>query len=117
MRFQTPADDIQNKVKRELKRLLDGGLINEEEKIKLDSQIRPVVTTIDDPVSKISKFLINVFRNFRKYDTLSVKNSAEFIERVGETTIEQEEDLVSFDVVALYPSIQEEEAKRCLRNG
>ena len=40
----------------------------------------------------------------------SIKNSKEFVDQLKDVKLNEEETLVSFDVVALYPSVPQDEA-------
>lgn len=134
IRCKIPVDDPQGKVKRELSKMVSSQLINEEMRRKLSVtnpriprmyglpkthkpgfQIRPVVTTIDDPTCKIAKFLTKYFNSFRKFPSRSIKNSLEFTKLMNEVKIEENEEMISFDVQALYPSIPEEESTLLLK--
>lgn len=134
VRSQIPVDSIQSQVKRNLVKMVSIGLLDEDQKKKFlvtnpriprmyglpkihkpGFQIRPVVTTIDDPTSKIASYLIKNFRNFRKFESRGIKNSFEFTKLIREEEINENELMVSFDVTALYPSIPEKEATLYLK--
>lgn len=129
-----PVDEPQSKVKRSLANLVTLGLLKEEEKRKLivtnpriprmyglpkihkpGFQIRPVVTTIDDPTSKIAQFLLRAFKKFKKFDSLSVKDNKQFLREIEDETIEEDEEMISFDVCALYPSIPRHESSKMMK--
>jgi hypothetical protein len=77
---------------------------------KPGNKLRPVVTTIDAPTSKIAAFLVKKFRTFNKYETRSVKNSFELTRLLANEVIDDDHEMVSFDVCSLFPSIPEYEA-------
>lgn len=124
-----PVDRLQASVKEKLKVMCDGGLISEEQKRKFvvsnprmprmsglpkihkpGVQIRPVVTTIDSPTSKIAHWLVKKFRTYTKFQSCSVKNSIELVTSLSDVKIEENHEMVSYDVKALFPSIPEAEA-------
>ena len=124
-----PVDILQKKVKLELKKLKDEGLLSGFEVRNLSvanpvipsfycmpkthkegNKIRPVVSNINSPVSKICDFLINKFRSLHKPFSMSVKNSFEAADILMKETLTNEEFIVSFDVESLYPSVPVEDA-------
>lgn len=129
-----PVDRLQNKVKESLQQLCDKGLLSGEQKRRLivpnprmprmsgfpkihkeGNQIRPVVTTIDSPTSKIAEFLVRKFRSYKKYESCSLKNSIELVKTLEQLEIEEECEMVSYDVKALFPSVPEAEAVLLLK--
>lgn len=133
-RRKFPVDEFQGYVKAGLKILLESEIISDFEKKSLTvsnprvprmyglpkihkegNQIRPVVTTIDAPTSKIAKYLSRAFRKFSRPGMYGIKNSLEFIRDLEELSIEDDEEIVSFDVKALYPSVPEESALEHVR--
>jgi hypothetical protein len=83
---------------------------------KEGKKMRPIVSGINAPTYLISKWLIKEFTKFKKPDSKSVKNTYEFIKSMENGTIGQEEKMVSFDVVSLFPSIPLEQAFKCLQD-
>lgn len=71
---------------------------------KADTPLRPIVSYIDSPAEDIAKMLSSILKQAidDKYD---VKNSSEVVKRIEGLTIEENEELVSFDIVSLFPSI------------
>jgi Reverse transcriptase (RNA-dependent DNA polymerase)/GIY-YIG catalytic domain len=82
---------------------------------KPGNKIRPVVTTIDSPTSRIADYLLKSFRSFEKFESRSVKNNTDFVKELQDLTIEDDFELVSFDVCSLFPSIPENEAVSMLK--
>jgi hypothetical protein len=59
---------------------------------------RPIVSAINAPISKISKWLTNEFNNLPiKQSSFSVQNSLDFINRIKDIKLKDSEILVSFD--------------------
>lgn len=71
---------------------------------KTDTPLRPIVSYIDSPAEDIAKLLSSILKPAIK-DKYDVKNSAEVVEKIQDLTIEDNEELVSFDIVSLFPSI------------
>lgn len=66
---------------------------------------RPIVSSISSPCYLMAKWLVNEMRQLPPIKSLSVKNSFDFVEKIKEVVINNEEIMVSFDVVSLFPSI------------
>ena len=69
-----------------------------------DYPARTIVSTIGTPAYKVSKHLVKVIQPSLINDT-TIKNSAEFVKEAKTWQISPREVQVSFDVVAMYPSI------------
>ena len=74
---------------------------------------RTIVSTVGTPSYKVSKHLVKVIQPTLKNET-SIKNSAQFVEKAKTWDIGQREIQVSFDVVAMYPSIPIEKATKVI---
>jgi hypothetical protein len=73
---------------------------------KPEKSVRPIVSAINAPTSKISKWLTNEFNNLPiKQSSFSVQNSLDFINRIKGIRLKDSEILVSFDVSSLFPSV------------
>jgi hypothetical protein len=72
---------------------------------KPEDNMRPIVSNINSPTYNFSKYLVKVFSSFKKFDSMSVKNNINLIEKLSNIKIKENEILISFDVVALFPSI------------
>jgi hypothetical protein len=73
---------------------------------KPEKSVRPIVSAINAPTSKISKWLTNEFNNLPiKQSSFSVQNSLDFINRIKDIRLKDSEILVSFDVSSLFPSV------------
>jgi hypothetical protein len=77
---------------------------------KIGRKMRPIISNIKTPTSKISKYVTKRFEELQFYREFSIKNSFEFIEKTKDLIIGENEMLVSFDVVGLFPNIPLEEA-------
>lgn len=128
-RAKFPVDSLQRRVKEGLRELKRDGLISELEYKRLivdnpvmpsfscmpkthkpGNKIRPVVSNVNTPTSKISEWLVQKFRKFKAPENMSVKNSFEMAKIMSGFQIDDDELLVSFDVEALFPSVPLEEA-------
>lgn len=67
--------------------------------------MRPVVASINTPSSKLSKYLSSILKNLLTNDRFNVTNSYEFKEKVSSITLNDEDQMVSFDIVSLFTNI------------
>jgi len=73
---------------------------------KQDCPLRPIVSFVGSPTYNLSKFLNRILKSLTKDSRYSVKNSADFIDRIrGIDTNLQELQLVSFDVTSLFTKV------------
>ncbi len=129
-----PVEKFQKQVTDKLIDLERRGLITRSERMKMTvsnpriprmsglpkthkpgNQIRPVVTNIDAPANRVADFLVKKLKNLKNEETFSVKNSIELVKLLEKETISEEEELVSFDVKALFPSIPVDEAVELIK--
>lgn len=81
---------------------------------KPGNKVRPIVSNLNAPTEKIAKWLVKEINSLSRIDSLSVKNSFEFIERIQNLTINEDEMMISFDVESLFPSIPVPDALEAL---
>lgn len=73
---------------------------------KPGKSMRPIVSGINSPTYLLSKWLVDEFKNLPlNSDSFSVENSLEFINKIKDHTLMEEEVFVSFDVSSLFPSV------------
>lgn len=77
---------------------------------KVGKKMRPVVSNIDAPTYKLSKWIVQHFKTLQQPEGLYVKNSFDFVERTKDVKLEPDEIMVSFDVDSLYPNTPIDEA-------
>lgn len=129
-----PVDLLQARVKKGLRELIRRDLMKENEMRKFvlsnpcvpsfsclpkihkeGNKIRPVVSDVNSPTSKISQWLTRKFRGYKRHESFSVKNSLELAREIEGFEIGDNEVLVSFDVESLYPSVPLKDAKEAMR--
>ena len=71
---------------------------------KLDVPLRPITSSISFPTYNLSKHLVVILSPLVK-GKYTVRNSADFSERIKDLTIAVDEVMVSFDVTSLFTSI------------
>lgn len=75
-------------------------------------KVRPIASNINALNEKVAKWLLKQFQKVRAPFNLSVKNAVDFVRRLKDIEIEEDETLVSFDVTSLYPSVPIEDIKK-----
>ncbi|XP_055918432.1 uncharacterized protein LOC129950524 [Eupeodes corollae] len=78
--------------------------------------MRKIVSNVSSPFTNITKWLVNELQKFGNFDGFSVKNTFDFVDKVKNIEIEDDEIMISFDVTALFPSIPINEAVEAIRN-
>ena len=82
---------------------------------KPGNPLRPIVTCIGSELYNTSKYLANLLSPLQNRNGFSVKNSKQFSEEITDTTIEDDEAMVSFDVVSLFTAIPVKKACTYIR--
>ena len=77
---------------------------------KAGTSLRPIVSAIDSPTYKLSKEIATILSPLAGHTSSFVKDSADFARRVRETTFDEDDRLVSFDVVSLFTKVPIAEA-------
>lgn len=72
---------------------------------KEGKKMRPIVSNVNAPSYKLAKWLVNEFKKLPKLDSLSVKNSFDFVGRIKNLKLNENEVILSFDVSSLFPNI------------
>ena len=83
---------------------------------KIGDKMRPIVSNIKAPTSKISKYLVKKFEDLNYPKGLAVKNSIDFVNKLKDVEIKNNEVMVSFDVVGLFPNIPLDVAFTAIEN-
>ncbi|XP_017489302.1 PREDICTED: uncharacterized protein LOC108377546, partial [Rhagoletis zephyria] len=66
--------------------------------------LRPICSSISSPSYNLCKYVVRVLKNVTMSSKFNVNDAVEFKEKIGKTYIYDDESLVSFDVVSLFPS-------------
>lgn len=82
---------------------------------KPGDKMRQIVALVSAPCTKIAKWLVDEVKKLPPFESCSIKNSIEFAKRIKETTINDDEVLISFDVESLFPSIPLKKALAALK--
>ncbi|XP_061391400.1 putative leucine-rich repeat-containing protein DDB_G0290503, partial [Musca vetustissima] len=67
--------------------------------------LRPICSSINSPSIKLCKYIVNILKNLTKNSIYNVKDSVQFRNKIKNLTINDNERMISFDVVSLFPSI------------
>ena len=77
---------------------------------KPNHPLREIVDGKDSVTKGVDKHLSKIFKEYAEDNEYRIKNSQEFVDKIKDMKIEDNEVMVSYDVVALYPSIPQDEA-------
>ena len=77
---------------------------------KEGNPLRPIVTCIGSALYNTSKFLTNILSPLQNRNGYSVANSLQFSKELSDIKIDNNEVLVSFDVVSLFTAIPVDKA-------
>ena len=80
---------------------------------KAGMPLRPITSSINSPTYETAKFLNSILKNIKNED-INVKSSFEFKNRVDNLVVEENELVVSFDVVSLFTSVPVKLAKKVI---
>ncbi len=83
---------------------------------KPNNPLCPIVTCRNTALYNTSKFLANHLSPLQNDNGYSVKNSNEFAKKLSQTHIDDDEVMVSFDVVSLFTAIPVDRACEHIRN-
>lgn len=67
--------------------------------------MRPIVSFCSSPTYELSKYLANILKPLTDHSRHRVINTEEFVNRIKNETMEENHELVSFDVKSLFTSI------------
>ena len=127
-----PTIKIETRVGKELRSLQDGGYISRKERKYLTPQcsnppqiyglpkihkdntpLRPIVSAIGSPTYLLAKMLAGILTPLAGSTNSFVKNSPEFAQ-VRNIDLQQDETLVSFDVVSLFTRVPIDDALQAI---
>ncbi|XP_055308425.1 uncharacterized protein LOC129572488 [Sitodiplosis mosellana] len=77
---------------------------------KVGEKMRPIVSNINTPIYKMAKWLVKEVKKLPSWPSQSVKNSFDFVEKIKNVVVNDNEIMISFDVASLFPSIPIKEA-------
>ena len=83
---------------------------------KPGNKMRQISSFNNSPVEKLAKWLVREFSTFQKFDSFSINNSFELVDKLQNVELSENEILVSFDVTALFPSIPINETLKVIEN-
>ena len=72
--------------------------------------MRNIVSTIGSPAHGVSSYLVKIIQPTLNKNDMKITNSTSFINEIAEWEINRDEIQVSYDVIALYPSVPIEKA-------
>ena len=72
--------------------------------------LRPIVSAIGSPTYLVAKFLASLLRPHVGQTESYIKDSAHFIQKIGDLHLEPEDLLISFDVISLFTKVPVQES-------
>lgn len=72
---------------------------------KQGNKMRPIVSSINSPCYKIAKWLINELKILDQPISKSIKNSFQLVKRLENVELDDNDILVSFDIISLFPNV------------
>ncbi|XP_075157735.1 uncharacterized protein LOC142231002 [Haematobia irritans] len=119
-----PTSKFQTKNNKLVEKLYKENLISIEEKNKLTSKtaiapriyglpkvhkegtpLRPICSSINAPSYKMCRYISSILKNVTKDSKYNVKDAIDFKTKIKNVRLTDDEILISFDVVSLFPSI------------
>lgn len=67
--------------------------------------LRPICSSINSPSHNLCKYIVNILRKLTENSKYNVSNSVQFKDKIKGLSIQNNEKLISLDVVSLFPSI------------
>ena len=83
---------------------------------KPDNPLRPIVSCIGSALYNTSRFLTDLLAPLQNSNGYTASNSSDFTDKLAHVTIDDDETMVSFDVVSLFTAIPVEKACQRIRN-
>lgn len=72
---------------------------------KTNVPLRPIISCVGSPTHDLSRFVNDILKNITECSQYKLKNSYDFISRIKNLILNEDEILVSFDVVSLFTNI------------
>jgi hypothetical protein len=73
---------------------------------KKDIPLRPIVSAIGAPTHALACFLVDKLQSFIGKTPSFIKDSSDFIQKTQHLHLDEQDIMVSFDVVSLFTKIQ-----------
>ena len=77
---------------------------------KIGHPLREIVDNTGSVVKNTDKHIANIIGKYAFENPYRLQNTEDFVNRVKDVKIAEDETLVSYDIVAMYPSIPQEKA-------
>lgn len=78
-------------------------------------KLRPIRSSIGDTTEKLGPWLLQEFKKLKPFPSHSVSNTFGFVDRTKDIVLAEDEEMVSFDVENLFPSVPIETAIEFLK--
>uniref|UniRef100_A0A1B0GHU6 Putative reverse transcriptase n=1 Tax=Lutzomyia longipalpis TaxID=7200 RepID=A0A1B0GHU6_LUTLO len=67
--------------------------------------LRPIVSCVESPTHNLSRFCNDILKNITEKSPYKLKNSYDFVNHIKDLVVDDDDVLVSFDVVSLFTNI------------
>jgi hypothetical protein len=67
--------------------------------------MRSIRSSIVDTTEKLGSWLLNELQQLQPYPSRSVTNTLEFVEKIKDIIVREDEVILSFDVENLFPNV------------
>lgn len=78
--------------------------------------LRPICSSVNSPSFGLCKYIVNILKNLTKNSKYNVKDALDFKTKMDKTQLLDDEVLISFDVISLFPSIPVNLALEIIKN-
>lgn len=139
----SPLNETQNKLKNVLSSLTATGEITNETKERLITThpihpriyalpklhkvqqneegtkipFRPIVTSINSPLVKLSKYLANILKLANIPTKYTIKNTTEFVTKITTIKIPEDHNMISLDIVNMFPTLPRLKIKKAIEKN
>ena len=72
---------------------------------KAEVPLRPIVSAVNSPTYRLSKELARILTPLAGHTESHVNNSAHFAQKIQDTILEEDDVMVSFDVISLFTRV------------
>ena len=76
--------------------------------------LREIVDSTNSAGKKIDKYVSRIIKTYTLDNPHNIKNSRDFVDKIKPLIVDENKQMISFDVAALYPSVPQDQALNIL---